>query len=63
MLHKESTTISSILSFPKKKAWRCVMNIFCENIKSSIEGKFHKQEIEYPKLDFHIRKIWYQRRL
>ena len=24
------------------------MNNFCEIIKSSIEGKFHKQEIEYP---------------
>ena len=32
----------------KKNAGHCVMNNFCEIIKSSIEGKFHKQEIEYP---------------
>ena len=48
VLHKESTTIPSLLFFLKKKAGHCVMNNFCEIIKSSIEGKFHKIEIEYP---------------
>ena len=47
VLHNESTKISSIFFFLEKDG-RCVMNIFCEIIKSSIEGKFHKQEIKYP---------------